>query len=79
MNTPMPIHPLVLFRDWQCIVIPHLYPNGAPGLHFEEASSGEPIATASVNLPEKAIQHVKDEYLVVWIKHWSENQGVLET
>ena len=77
MNTPMPIHPLVLFRDWQCIVIPHLYPNGAPGLHFEDASSGEPIAHATVNLPEKAALS-RERYTLVWIKHWSENEGILE-
>ena len=72
------IFPLVIFKDYQCKVRPVLYSDGNPGLVLEDAIDGSTIATASVNLPDKSKPLSITGSLLLWIKNWSENEGILE-
>tara|TARA_Y100000034_G_C6864355_1_gene393758 strand:+ start:713 stop:1264 length:552 start_codon:yes stop_codon:yes gene_type:complete len=45
------IYPLVIYKGWQCLVRPVLYPDGNPGLVLEDIDDGSPVATCTVNLP----------------------------
>lgn len=49
------------------------YDNGRVALQLADAETGEPIAKATVNIPE--IEIAADE---AFIKNWSENEGMLE-
>jgi hypothetical protein len=66
--------PLVKFKQWTCDVMLLRYQNGRPALQLMDAATGEPIAKATVNLP--------DEYLPpneVFIKNYGENEGILQS
>lgn len=63
----------VLFKGWRCILLPKRYNNNdrlALKLVDEE---GIPIATCTVNLP---FQELPEN--CVFIKDWSENEGMTE-
>jgi hypothetical protein len=62
----------VIFKKWQCNVLLKQYSNNRTAITLEDAD-GEPIATATVNLPDEPLE--KDE---VFIKNWSENEGMLD-
>jgi len=63
----------IKFKQWECAVIFLSYGNGRTAISLDEVGTGEPIAVASVNLPDATIN--EDEVI---IKNWSENEGVLE-
>ena len=62
------------FKDWTCDIRKGTYPNGRTALKVYDADTGEPIATATVNLPD---QPLPDNH--VFIKNWSENEGILDS
>jgi hypothetical protein len=64
----------VTFRGWSALVAQNRYQNGRVRLDLQDPETGEPLATASVNLPE--VKLAEDE---VAIKCHSENAGILET
>lgn len=65
--------PLVKFRDWVCDVQVLRYPNGRPALVLSDAETGEPIARATVNLPDEA---QKPNH--VFVKNCDENEGIMQ-
>ena len=64
---------LVTFRNWTCRVVEHKYPNGRTALHLVDAQTEEPIATATVNLPQTPLSPGE-----ILLKGWSENTGLPE-
>ena len=75
-------NPIVRFLDCDCEVVKHQYNNGRTALELiiaendetRELYKGEPMATATVNMPSFNLE--SDE---VVIKNYSENEGMLET
>jgi hypothetical protein len=64
---------MIQYKNWNCNVLFHTYQeNGNTAIQLVDARDGQPIATASVNLSTPLAQ---DE---VYIKNYSENEGVLE-
>jgi len=64
----------VVFKDWVCESVPHRYANnGRLALRLIEWQSGEPIATATVNVPDVDIE---DDEIIV--KDYNENEGMLD-
>lgn len=63
----------VRFRNFVCIPKWAHYSNGRKALTLSDAEDGEPVATASVNIPSCWIDH--DEIIV---KNYSENEGMLK-
>lgn len=76
------------FKDWMCDVVFAFYDNGRVAIQLvsdgtpTEASLrgdedkpmvGEPIATATVNIPEAPCPEGH-----AWIKAWAENEGMVE-
>lgn len=62
------------FKDWDCVVhFDHYTDNGRWAIYLTDAEDGEPITTATVNLPDEEIE--PDQ---AFIKDYSENQGMLE-
>jgi len=69
----------VKFNNWNCVVETSYYVNDSEkiALLLIDADTGERIATASVNMEEPfPLDCSKKEH--VWIKTWSENEGILE-
>lgn len=72
--------PDVFFSAYQCTPIVKFYRNGRPclclvsAIENDDIMMGEPIATASVNLPE--CEMAEDE---IAIKDYSENEGMAST
>lgn len=62
----------VKFRNWDCDVRFAKYNNGRTAIKLQDKLDGEPIATATVNLPDVMMK--EDE---VAIKDYSENEGML--
>jgi hypothetical protein len=70
----MPGHQ-VTFRGWNCRVVRGSYGHSERiALSLYDLTDGEPVATASVNLPEIVLG--PDEVI---IKDYSENEGMLDT
>ena len=75
--------PQVLFKSWLCRVVPDKYTNThSLALTLKEVDTGEPIATASINMIDDDAQALIDkhfgyEQIPVYIKDYSENQGML--
>ena len=75
--------PQVLFKSWLCRVVPTKYTNnGSLALTLKEVDTGEPIATATINMIDDDAQALIDkhfgyEQIPVFIKDYSENQGML--
>jgi hypothetical protein len=63
----------VKFKKWNCIVTKAFYLNGRTALELESEKGGDPITVATVNIPELPLE--ADE---VFIKDWSENEGMLK-
>lgn len=65
-------HVKVQFKIWDCDVIIDHYTNGRPAIELADSRTGEPIARATVNMPQLDLK--KDE---VCIKDYSENEGMV--
>jgi len=66
------------YKEWDVRVVKREYGNGKTALCLE-GLDGEPIATGTVNLPDVDIGLWKGlEGEVVFVKGWSENEGMLE-
>jgi hypothetical protein len=65
----------VQFKEWKCKVEFAKYPNGITAILLNDAEDGEPVATASANLPEWADQLGEDQ---TFLKTYSGNEGLLE-
>lgn len=64
----------VLFKKWLCNIETRRYAEKERvSIHLIDSFTGEPVATASVNIP-----HVDLEENEVAIKNYSENEGVLQ-
>lgn len=67
-------HKRVWFCDRDCDVYLAPYRDGgATAIQLIDRETAEPVATASVNIPEAA-----PPTGFTWIKTWSENEGILE-
>lgn len=64
----------VKFKDWDCVIEFHQYPNLRTALLLRDAETGEPIAKATINVPEQPL----DDNEVI-IKSYDENEGMLDT
>lgn len=64
---------IVLFKEWVCEVIYYQYANGRDAIRLLDAGDGEPVATATVNLPEEECPEG-----FTFIKDYSENSGILD-
>lgn len=65
---------ILKFRNWNCNVCKVVYSNHRTAICLTDVETGEPILTATVNIPEEVIE--KDEVI---IKNYSENEGILDT
>ena len=67
----------VKFKKWNCIVEKKQYINGRIALMLTDEETGEPVATASVNIEEyRMSDRSKKDH--TFIKDYSENEGMLE-
>lgn len=64
----------VKFRNWECDVLMAQYANGRPAIQLMDANDGDPIATATLNLPPEECPPG-----CAYIKTYSENEGMLES
>ena len=77
------VFPQVLFKSWLCRVVPDKYRNNISlALTLKEIDTGEPIATATINMVDDGAQGLINQYydyehIPVYIKDYSENQGML--
>lgn len=62
----------IKFRNWDCLLTKRHYQNDRIALELIDYHDGEPIATATVNVPEIQLQANQ-----VLIKDYSENEGML--
>jgi len=65
---------IVKFKEWECELEFGKYHNGATSLQLIDSEDGQPIATASVNIVGQS-EHLESKE--VFIKDWSENEGML--
>ena len=63
----------IQFKKWNCALKWGKYSNGRPALLLVDAVNGEPIAKATVNLPDEPLLPGE-----VFIKNWHENEGMLK-
>ncbi len=62
----------VTFLNWLCDVsTEHKYDNDRTAITLTDAKTGEPVLTASTNLPELPCGENE-----AWIKEYSENNGI---
>lgn len=74
-DEPEKLSPTVHFGPYECECYRTNYPaGGATALYLVEKASDEPIATATVNVPEANHQMGIGAIL---IKDWSENSGMM--
>lgn len=67
----------VTFRGWRCRVEKQQYHQGGVdriGLLLKDIHTGEPVAVATVNIPEISLAPGE-----VIVKDYSENEGMLDT
>jgi hypothetical protein len=65
---------IVKFREWTCTLeVDHYKNNDRIALQLIELTTGEPVATATVNYPEFPLAPGH-----VIIKDYSENEGILQ-
>lgn len=62
----------VRFKDWDCELVKAQYGNGRTALQLIDAQDGEPVATATVNLPGEPLGSGE-----VFIKDYAENEGMV--
>lgn len=68
----------VRFKQWNCVVIKSKYmDNDRIALVLKEEETGEPVATASVNVVDYYFKQ-QDGENQTFIKNYSENEGILE-
>ena len=63
----------ITFKNWKCKLKLAFYYNGRKAIKLVDAGTGEPIATATVNMPD---QILKENW--VFIKDYSENEGMTD-
>lgn len=63
----------VKFMSWECKLLFGKYGNGRTAIQLQDVSNGEPIAVATVNVPD----HYLDADEVI-IKDHSENEGMYQ-
>jgi hypothetical protein len=63
----------VRFKHWDCVGLWHRYSNGRFALQLVDADTGEPIATATVNIPPEPLEDGE-----IIIKSYSENEGMVD-
>lgn len=63
----------IQFNQYKVSIEKGQYPNGRFALMLIDATTGEELFVATVNIPDIILQ--PDEII---IKNWSENQGILE-
>lgn len=64
---------LVHFKTWKCVPIIRHYSNGAIAVQLVHHEEGDPIATATVNIPDTILPEGD-----ILIKNWSENAGIYQ-
>ena len=64
---------LVRFKEWVCELQFGKYPNGRTAIELVDYKTYEPIATATVNVPEIVLEENE-----IIIKDYSENQGMFQ-
>jgi len=64
---------IIKFKKWSCSLKWGKYSNGRPALLLVDAVNGEPIAKATVNLPDEPLLPGE-----VFVKNWHENEGMLK-
>lgn len=64
---------VVNFLDCLCVVTFAQYGNGRTAIELDEEATGEPMATATVNVPDYPLAPNE-----VVIKNYSENEGMLD-
>lgn len=64
----------IKFHKWNCVLDFNYYNNNRTAIQLIDANDGQPIAVATVNIPDEKIK--KDEVI---IKDYSENEGMLDT
>jgi hypothetical protein len=62
----------VKFKQWDCIAQGAYYGNERRAIELIDAEDGEPIATASVNLPDEILHEN-----CIFIKDYAENAGMV--
>ncbi|WP_317897141.1 hypothetical protein [Aurantibacillus circumpalustris] len=62
----------ITFKQYKCILKKLKYRNDRIAIELVNAKNGEPVLTATVNIPDEALG--ADEVI---IKNYSENEGVL--
>ena len=68
---------IVKFKEWECILKFGEYSNGRTAIQLVSNDEyNEPIATATVNLPDQAVMQSTGNKNV-FIKNYSENEGML--
>ena len=76
----------ITFKEWLCNVVEVKYPNGRTALLLQEATTGAPVAKASVNLvdvPDESMEVMASRLDVatedlVFIKDYAESEGMLD-
>lgn len=63
----------IKFKKWDCLIMHGKYYNGRTALELIDAEDNEPVAVATVNIPEEILE--EDEVI---IKDYSENEGMLD-
>lgn len=63
----------ITFNKWKCHIEFGTYSNGRTVIELNDAETGEPIAVATVNVPEHPVPEGH-----VLIKNYSENSGMFE-
>lgn len=78
-DNPVKLDPTVHFGPYECECYKTSYPHGAAtALYLDHVASGEPIATATVNVPEaNHLLQAEDGEELVLIKDYSENSGMM--
>ena len=64
---------MIKFQKWYCDIVFSKYLNDRTAIMLTDVDDGSPVAIASVNLPDTAMDD--DE---IAIKDYSENEGILE-
>lgn len=63
----------ITFHDWDCYLTFGSYNTGALAIRLLERGTGEPIAIATVNISKR-----RPPFGHVYIKDWSENEGMMQ-
>lgn len=78
-DQPVQLAPTVQFGPYECNCYKTSYPHGgATALYLDHVASGEPIATATVNIPEaNHLLEGKAGEEFIFVKDYSENSGMM--